>query len=1112
VDETAWMSCGSLLGPGNIVTLATEDLPADPTGRYDKDGVFTRDNQRGPFLFYFKGNGTPDMRDEDSRAVFWTGFQSHWGFWADSGLGVMPGRLATDNFTLSFTWSIWGVRFLYHRLGLGGDMGDVMRATLNNSSSYGGFYPYVTGGTTNGDKNGRLWISHMGDPTLRLFPVRPPRALTATPSGAAGVALTWTTSDDTGLQGVHIDRAPAPTGPWTRLTAAGTPHSGNTYIDTPPSPGDWTYSVRAVKLETTPCGTYLNPSLGATITVRTGTASAALAITTTSLSPANWQTTTPVTLQATGGNPPYAWSLVGGALPAGMTLSANGVITGAPTRGGVTHQPVFQVSDFRGASARLAYQLGVTTRRILSVPVDADTMAKSAVSFKDYNYGTATGLTIVKSANSSPLYTDSIGFLRFVLPALAVGERLEAARLRLTFGGGTATTTTTTLSAGLLADSADVWIEGTLAGSASTGTALTYTNRPTALNPGVAAATLLGSFAPNLPISLDVFPQCVATLADDPARILGLVLSSNTISSLSVCSRENPPDARPVVDLYLTHQPLITLSRPLSGSATIPSGQGLVLAASVTDTSAVTHTWSQLSGPGVVAFENANRASTTATFSAPGHYPLLLTSDDGELVNQQPVDVQVSAGTSTKSDNLVVHYRFNESSGAIAADSALDSVAHPATLGNTIGLLWSPTGGRSGGALNFSTNNLSLQTPDQDALDNTNRLTLALWVKPTAGTLDANPRGLISKRVAYNDQDAYSIYMQNGQVYARFNGGNITVSTTTAVLTGGAWTHVAAVYDGTLAGTANCVKIYINGVAVPVTGGNETDASIPNTTSSLWIGQLGGAVSYTFQGLMDEVRLYRGRALGASDVADLMAAGAPRLTISAPGNDPVSGEAFALTATLTDAGVPISADSVSLQWSKTTGTPGVAFSTPTTLSTTATATGAGPVGIRLTADDGAVATFVETGIHISASSVNYAAWAGQITWPAGADSSPSGDPDGDGFANLLEYAFNFDPLAADPATHQPSVSISDGHLAFSFTRDPALNPLTYEVQASPGLGTNSWEPIARATAGGTTTDVNNGTLSIDETTDGDLRRVTVVDATPLASESRRFLRLQVTHP
>ncbi|HTO45284.1 MAG TPA: putative Ig domain-containing protein [Burkholderiales bacterium] len=37
------------------------------------------------------------------------------------------------------------------------------------------------------------------------------------------------------------------------------------------------------------------------------------------------------TLTATGGTPPYAWSLASGSLPAGLSLSASGLISGTPT-------------------------------------------------------------------------------------------------------------------------------------------------------------------------------------------------------------------------------------------------------------------------------------------------------------------------------------------------------------------------------------------------------------------------------------------------------------------------------------------------------------------------------------------------------------------------------------------------------------------------------------------------------------------------------------------------------------------------------------------------------------------------------------------------------------
>jgi hypothetical protein len=58
---------------------------------------------------------------------------------------------------------------------------------------------------------------------------------------------------------------------------------------------------------------------------------------------------------------------------------------------------------------------------------------------------------------------------------------------------------------------------------------------------------------------------------------------------------------------------------------------------------AVTTTWSRLSGPGTVAFGNANAPSTTATFSAPGSYALQLAASDGQVQTVSAVAINAVA-------------------------------------------------------------------------------------------------------------------------------------------------------------------------------------------------------------------------------------------------------------------------------------------------------------------------------------------------------------------------------------------------------------------------------------------------------------------------------------
>jgi hypothetical protein len=56
-------------------------------------------------------------------------------------------------------------------------------------------------------------------------------------------------------------------------------------------------------------------------------------------------------LKASGGKQPYSWSLKSGSLPAGLSLSRAGAITGAPTGQGNFSALVFQVADAKNATA-----------------------------------------------------------------------------------------------------------------------------------------------------------------------------------------------------------------------------------------------------------------------------------------------------------------------------------------------------------------------------------------------------------------------------------------------------------------------------------------------------------------------------------------------------------------------------------------------------------------------------------------------------------------------------------------------------------------------------------------------------------------------------------------
>lgn len=119
----------------------------------------------------------------------------------------------------------------------------------------------------------------------------------------------------------------------------------------------------------------------------------------------------------------------------------------------------------------------------------------------------------------------------------------------------------------------------------------------------------------------------------------------------------------------------------------------------------------------------------------------------------------------------------------------------------------------------------------------------------------------------------------------------------------------------------------------------------------------------------------------------------------------------------------------------------------------------------------------------------YQAWTASVAWNGG-DSSPLGDPDGDGLRNLLEFALGGDPLLPS-ATVLPSLSFNGGRLGLSFVRtdDPLI---IYQVEASghpAGPWTAIWTSSGTANAAGP---------------------VMVEDEAAAPMPERRFLRLKVS--
>lgn len=123
----------------------------------------------------------------------------------------------------------------------------------------------------------------------------------------------------------------------------------------------------------------------------------------------------------------------------------------------------------------------------------------------------------------------------------------------------------------------------------------------------------------------------------------------------------------------------------------------------------------------------------------------------------------------------------------------------------------------------------------------------------------------------------------------------------------------------------------------------------------------------------------------------------------------------------------------------------------------------------------------------------FTAWI--ATYPGLGDVSETGDPDGDGLANLVEYFLGLDPDQRNPGA--VAMSWNSAEISLTFTRDPTATGINSRVEWSDTLAAGSW-----STAG--LTEEILGTT-------GGLQQVKVSLAIT-TGDPRKFLRLVVVKP
>lgn len=220
------------------------------------------------------------------------------------------------------------------------------------------------------------------------------------------------------------------------------------------------------------------------------------------------------------------------------------------------------------------------------------------------------------------------------------------------------------------------------------------------------------------------------------------------------------------------------------------------------------------------------------------------------------------------STNLIAHWTMDETSGTRYDSTASD---FDLTDNNTV----SYGTGKQGNAADIEVDNLEyLSGGDWTGFDNVTKLSVSAWIN--LESTSADPRYIITKwnNASQPAGSSFRIYISsdNKLHLDSYNSANSYVSYygSTAISTG-TWYHMVMVWDS--AATGNKLQFYLNGSAETMSGSG-TVGTIKDTTTIVNIGSASDSdTGRRWDGMIDEVSVWSGRALTSSEVSTIYNSG-----------------------------------------------------------------------------------------------------------------------------------------------------------------------------------------------------------------------------------------------